>query len=486
MNKTKKVTKFLFSGLTFGLGIFSVSGAFAESSPIYYDTFYRDYYKAYPDAKPVKKTTAPLPATQNVQNPKYYNGVDPYMQYQTNAVYNQSYSPYNSYYQKVNHDPSKWEFEIKYKKGEGQFMFENDVHSILNWDEVQTNETIFSISRDFMLKNRQYVFNFTYGSGSSTTDRTSDDDIFNELHLISLGKGKANLKDMSLSVGMRNVYNIAGFDVTPVIGYKKKEQNFEMSDHSVPAPFFLEYFCEGIDNYGVCTSGIDLGSHGLTVNDLYYTDAYGERDYTTTVDAADLIIPGSYDGYDNLYYGMQIAEEDFCYVSATGRDVCLEAGEAGSNLLDAFGGVSSLETVEGVTHMYYVTWKGPFIGVNLEKMIGNREIVHIYGELFKPSYEVWGNWPNRVDWQHDPSFVDEGGSAWGFSFDATYKYLIKNSIALTLGVNYEYIKEKNADTKLYTNPDYDPDGPGPYFLPNAILLARWKHYGVAIGLTFKL
>lgn len=485
MNRTKKITKFLFASLTFGLGIFNVSKAFAESSPIYYDSFYKDYYKAYPDARPVKKTTAkpvttPLPQTQIVQNPQYYNGADPYMQYQTSAVYNQSSSPYSSYYQKVNHDPSKWEFDIKYKKGEGQFMFENEVHSILNWDEVQINETIFSVSRDFMLKNRQYVFSLTYGTGSASTDRTSDDDIFNELHLISLGKGSAKLKDMSLSLGMRNIYNIAGFDVTPVIGYKKKEQNFEMSDHSVPAPFFLEYFCEGVDNDGTCTAGIDLASHGLTVNDVYYL-VNGERDYTTTVDTADLVIPG-----DNLSYGMQIGEEDFCYIASSKKEVCLEAGEAGSNLLDAFGGVSSLETVEGVTHMYYVTWQGPFIGVNLEKMIGNRESLHIYSEFFKPSYKVWGNWPNRVDWQHDPSFIDEGGSAWGFSFDATYKYLIKNSIALTLGVNYEYIKEKNADTKLYTNPDYDPDGPGPYFLPNSILLARWKYYGIVLGVTFKL
>ena len=491
MNREKFFTKFLFLSLIFGLGFFNISGAFAESSPIYYDTFYNDYYKSYTNAKPAQKTVArkpttaqaPIPAVQTVQNPQYYNGADPYMQYQTSAVYNQYTQPYNSFYQKVNHDPSKWEFEIKYKKGEGQFMFESDAGSILNWDEVQTTETIFSVSRDFMIKNRQYVFNFTYGSGSSSTDRTSDDDIFNEYHLISLGKGSADLKDMSLSLGMRNVYNLAGFDITPVIGYKRKEQKFEMSDHVAPAPFYLEYFCEDVDANNVCTGGINLVDHGLTSRDVYYVDDY-DNPLSDEVTAADMMINGevTVDGYiyTNLVWGMQIGEEDFCYVAASGNNVCIDMGPNGSNLLAAFGGVSSIMETEGVTHMYYVTWEGPFVGVNLERMISQREILHIYGELFKPSYKVWGNWPNRDDWMHDPSFVDDGGSAWGFSFDATYKYLIKNSIALTLGINYEYIKENNADTTLYT-----ADGET-LFLPGSIYLARWKHYGVGIGLTFKL
>ena len=452
--------------------------------PIFYDTFYNDYYKSFPDTKPKKTTasrprTAPLPAVQMVQNPQYYNGMDPYMQTQTNVVYNQAYQPYNSFYQKVNHDPSKWEFALTYKKGEGQFMFENDVHSILNWDELQTTQTIFSVSRDFILKNRQYVVNFTYGSGSSSTDRTSDDDIFNEAHLISLGKGSADLKDMSLSFGMRNVYNLAGFDITPVIGYRKKEQKFEMSDHTAPAPFFLEYFCDGVDSNDVCTSGIDLLTHGLTSRDVYYTDDDGNK-LSDEVTNDDMKIEGevTVDGYiyTNLTYGMQIGEEDYCYVAASGKNVCIEMGEGGSNLLAAFGGVSSIYTTEGITHMYYVTWEGPFIGVNLERMISNRETLHLYGELFKPSYKVWGNWPNRPDWRHDPSFIDDGGSAWGFAFDATYKYLIKNSIALTVGINYEYIKENNADTTLYT-----ADG-DTLFIPNSILLARWKHYGIALYL----
>ncbi len=464
--------------------ILNSSYVLAEGSPIYYDTFYEDYYKAFPDAKPKKKTltkkTTP-PKTQVIQQPVYYNGVDPYMQYQTTAVVNQSSTPYTSFYQSVDHDPSKWEFDLKYKKGEGQFMFLLDVGSILNWDELQTNQTIFNVSRDFIFKNRQYVVSATYGTGSASSDRTSDDDVFNEAHIISLGKGKANLTDWSLSLGMRNVYNLAGFDITPVIGYKSKQQDFEMYDHTVPAPFYLEFFCNGVDETtGVCTGGIQLNdsTHKLTQNDVYYTDSNEQ------VSISDMTIPGQVqvDGYiyTNLEYGMQIYEEDFCYIAQSGREVCIIAGEQGANLLNAFGGVSSTFTTEGTTHIYNVTWEGPFIGVNMERAFSPREVVKIYGEFFKPSYSVWGNWPNRTDWAHDPSFVDDGGSAWGVSFDATYKYKIKNSIELTLGIFYEYLKEKNGDTTQYY-----ADG-SVEFYENALALARWKSYGLALGIAFKL
>ena len=479
----KKVIKCLCQTFVLGCGFFSTVSVKAEGDPIYYDTFYDDYYKAFPDAKPkknnVRNTTPKIQTVQNIAQPTYYNGTNPYMQYQTTGTYNQTVTPYTSFYQKVDHDPKKWEIDIKYKKGEGQFMFLTDVESILNWDEMQTTQTVFSVSRDFMIKNRQYVFNFTYGTGDYSSDRTSDDDIYNDLHIISLGRGYANMKDMSASIGLRNFTNFVGFDVTPVIGYRRKQQDFEMGDHAVPAPFYLEYFCEDVAEDGVCDGGINLLDAGIDISEVEALDG-GE------VTDADMFIPGYVEvdgvGIENLYYGMQIADEDFIYVTLDGREMLLYADNinGGSNLLTAFGGVSSLYITEGITHMYHVTWEGPFIGVNLERMISPRQTLSLYGEFFKPSYEVWGNWPNRDDWAHDPSFIDDGGSAWGVSFDATYKYKIRNNIEITFGINYEYLKEKNADTTQFFADGWVE------FYPNSILEARWKHYGIALGIAFKL
>ncbi|MBR1544523.1 MAG: hypothetical protein IJ638_01080 [Alphaproteobacteria bacterium] len=200
--------------LCFGMGCFSGLPVMAEGSPIYYDSFYEDYYKAYPDKKPKEK----VQKKQTQAQPAYYNGYDPYMQYQTNAVYTQNMTPFVSFYQSVEHPVNKWDFDIQYKKNFAQFMFKSDVGSILNWDELDTTETIFKVSRDFMIKNRQYVFTATYGTGSGTTTRTSDDDIYNEAHIISLGSGDVQLSSYSIAFGMRNLWKLGNWDVTPNVG----------------------------------------------------------------------------------------------------------------------------------------------------------------------------------------------------------------------------------------------------------------------------
>ncbi len=477
------------------IGIFIPEIVKAEGSPIYYDSFYEDYYKAFPDTKP-KKTAKKVNTKNQTQQPVYY---DPYMQQQFNMTYNQNITPFNSYYnQSVIHNLKEWEIDIQYRKTYGQFMFETDVGSLLNWDEMDSTETIFKVSRDFMIKNRQYVFSATYGTGSGTTTRTSDDDIFNEAHIISLGAGDVDLSNWSIGLGMRNLWKIGNWDVTPFIGYKQRKQDFQMFDHATPSPFYLDYFCtsdnggiftasDGQVYEGVCTDGIDLLSH---VNDLtywqdvmYYMDPETGDIYDNIVEEADMFIPGAYDDGEfyaiNLSVGDQIYEEDYCYYSEQGNFVCISAGEGGINLLEAFGGVSSVWLQEGVTHMYFVDWSGPYFALNFERKISNKEDLTFYAEYFLPHYKVWGNWPNRVDWMHDPSFVDEGGSGMGLFFDFNYKYNFRKNMQFTVGANFEYLKNKNADTTLYFS-----DGEIGFY-PASVMLTRWKAFGINAGISFK-
>ena len=464
------------------VGIFTPTGARAEGSPIYYDSFYEDYYKAYPDKKPrerVKKQTPTQPA--------YYNGYDPYMQYQTNAMYNQAIYPS---YDQVEHPIKKWDIDVQYKRNSAQFMFKSDVGSILNWDEIDTKETLFKVSRDFMIKNRQYVFTATYGTGNGKTTRTSDDDIYNEAHIISLGSGDVDLSTYSIAFGMRNLWKLGNWDLTPYIGYKEKKTNFTMFDHATPSTFYLDYFCTFANDGGVaqladgsvwdnvCTSGIKLTDHA-SISYWQQVTYYANEDGVVT--EADLFIPGYVKDYNviNLSAGDQIYEEDYCYTANSGKEVCISAGDDGVPLLMAFGGVSSVFIADGITHMYYVTWSGPFVGLNFERKISDKEDLNFYAEYFKPKYKVWGNWPNRTDWMHDPSFNDVGGSGMGYLFDLSYKYRIFNNTMFTLTANYEYLENRNAKTILYF-----ADGEvGVY--PNAILLSRWKSYGLTFGLSFR-
>ncbi len=480
MEKSIRKVRSLLTFICLGVGFFTTRTVMAEGSPIYYYSFYEDYYKAYPNKRPVQKQNI----TYNNKNTAIY---DPYMQYQTNATYTQNISPYNSFYQtSVEHPLKRWDLDIQLKRNLAHFMFRSDVGSILNWDELHTHETLFKASRDFMYKNRQYVFSATYGTGSGTTKRTSDDDIFNEAHIISLGSGDVGLSTYAASLGVRNLWKLGNWDVTPYIGYKQKKTNFTMFDHATPFTFQLEYFCEN-DGNGGCAD-IDLLTH---VNDtsywqstMYYAEETEDGDIIKkpgTVNTADMIIPG-----DQIGYGDQIYQEDFCFDSytyeedgVTPKKVCISADNEGEALLYAFGGVSSVNIANGVTHMYFVTWSGPFVGLNFERKISSKEDLSFYMEYFIPHYKVWGNWPNRTDWAHDPSFYDEGGSGMGYLFDLSYKYNIYKNVMFTTTLNYEYLENKNATTTLYL-----ADGEVAV-LPNAILVSKWKSYGLALGLSFR-
>ncbi|MDR1009111.1 MAG: hypothetical protein LBL52_02555 [Rickettsiales bacterium] len=499
-------------------------GVSAQGTSDYYDSFYSDYYKSYPVANKPQALSPSLPRNMEFVSPGSVPAQDvgraaplatPVAAIQEPAPMGAptqagqpvitkkqvTYKPpseVDSHYKSVTHDTKTWDVELLYQQGWGQFSFLMDVGSILNWDESSNNQAIVRLSRDFLFKNRQIVFSASFGQGKLTTDRTSDDDIFNELHLISLGKGNANLQDWSVSLGLRNWTRWAGWDITPMIGLKKKIQKFEMYDHVAPAPFYFEALCYE-DDYGTCAD-IDLTNiDGIDYSDLvyiyddegeyWYVDMSAEDQAYYNEGGALLTIPGW--GYDaeadadveNMFYGMLIPEDDFCYYTVLGDYACL-ANEDNS-ILYAFGGVSSLNEQWGITHIYYVTWYGPFLGMNFERAISPRELVNVYLELYRPKYTVWGNWPNRDDWMHDPSFYDKGSDAWGYLVELKYKYMFKPGAEFIIGANWEYIKVENADTTLFF-----ADGrgmlAGEEFIPNSILHARWYNVAVFAGLGFKL
>jgi hypothetical protein len=331
---------------------------------------------------------------------------------------------------------------------------------------------------------------------------------------MSLGKGSAKLSSWNLGVGLRNKWKYAGFNISPIIGWKNKVQKFEMQDHADNAPYYFQYLCDNGEtdptspDYGLC-GDIDLrvtgalGDIDLT-NAVYWMDpntgeflAYAVDGDPNLDDDVDLVAGGSswwlipeFDsyGYEQFYYGMLIPEEDFCYETyADGVYACLEMGEGGENILLAFGGVSSLGVVDGTTHIYHVTWAGPYVGIDAERAISPTENLNVYAELFKPTYTVWGNWPNRDDWMHDPSFWDKGKAfaGWGYLLEASYQKRISDTTKIVVGANFEYLTNKNADTILRI-----ADGSGQLeaeeTFPDAILIATWYNVGAFAGVKMAI
>jgi hypothetical protein len=373
---------------------------------------------------------------------------------------------------------------------EGQFMFETDVGSVLNWDEAYSGEFEIKVSRDFMVKQYQLVADVSFSVGSLTTSRTSDDDAFNELHIFSLGRGSASLQSWSVGIGVRNLLRWGGFEITPSIGWKQKSQNFEMADHVAPAPFFFDVFCFPNAN-GICMD-IDLVRDvGSYVSDyIYIVEPNGVTRAPTGGEYQDvLIIPGATNsGVVNLAWRMLIPAEDFCWVTWEGRTACLMQYDVyGFNLVaETFGGVSSLLDNRGLTtHKYYVSWAGPYLGATAERGISLKESIKVYAEIFKPFFRAEGDWPLRTDWMHDPSFIDDGGNAWGFSAELEYRYRFNNKASFTLGLGREWIKVTNADTTLFFADGFgNPAGTG--FYPASIHHARWKNTSFSLGLALTL
>jgi hypothetical protein len=466
------------------LGLFGIifpAVAFSQTSGTYYDSFYSDYTKSYPDSKP--PAAAPRPQAP-AASPMYVQPRAAQVSADRNAGL-------TSYYNTSGHTPGVWELEGRYKMSEGQFFFETDVGSILNWDEAYSSEFEFKASRDFMLKNRQYVFSAGFSTGSLKTSRTSDDDIFNELHIISLGSGSASLSSWNVGVGIRNWGKVAGFDVTPSVGWKNKSQKFEMADHVAPAPFYFDEMCFP-DEYGLCDD-IYLNDPAISwlLDYVYLVDKNGNEYRPSNAaewDDVSAIYAISLNGTVNLSHNMLVPDEDFCWVTDGGRTACLMEYdiEGYNNVSYLFGGVSSLNDQRGLTtHKYYVTWAGPYIGLSLERALSQKETLLLYGELFKPVYRAEGDWPLRTDWMHDPSFIDDGGSAWGFMAELEYKYKFAARAEFTVGLSREWIKETMADTTLYFADDYgQPAGTG--FYSDAIYTARWKNTSIFAGITFKL
>ena len=107
----------------------------------------------------------------------------------------------------------------------------------------------------------------------------------------------------------------------------------------------------------------------------------------------------------------------------------------------------------GVTHSYEVEWSGPYFALDMLYDINTTNSVNGYVELGLPSYSAIGDQPYRFDWAHPKSVEDEAGigSAFHLGMGATWSTAITDSVALSIGLTYDYYTVSDADAKTYIN-----------------------------------
>ncbi len=110
----------------------------------------------------------------------------------------------------------------------------------------------------------------------------------------------------------------------------------------------------------------------------------------------------------------------------------------------------------GTSHLYEVEWSGPYVGLDMQYDINQYNVVTANVELGLPSYTATGDQPYRYDWQHPKSVQDKGGIGSGFHFGAgaNWRTAITDSVALSIGVTYDYYTVSDADATTYVNPGY--------------------------------
>ena len=239
------------------------------------------------------------------------------------------------------------------------------------------------------------------------------------------------------------------------------------------------------------------------------------------------------DVYGN-YYALPInveAPEDWYQVCMSPEDIKLVQAPAGGALVDlgtslvtgdydpAMGtipwGVDSNECViiggdgpilvEGTTHIYNTTWSGFYIGLEVEKQMTLKDNLRFYVQFGLPNYSSEGIWPNRTDWQQNPSFIDEGSNdAYSYSAEMEYNYKLSDRMQLAIKVdtNYYYVGKIGGELYLAEYTSYVLDENGMYildenglpiletvpastqYISNQLNHAAWQSFGLHVGIKY--
>ncbi|MCL2537912.1 MAG: hypothetical protein FWE52_00300 [Alphaproteobacteria bacterium] len=137
-----------------------------------------------------------------------------------------------------------------------------------------------------------------------------------------------------------------------------------------------------------------------------------------------------------------------------GMEVLWDTNETTGGFVDT--GNTYFYSQPGTSHKYEVDWSGPYLALDLDYDINVNNSVNARVELGLPAYTATGDQPYRPDWNHPKSVEDKAGigSAYRLGFLANWQTAITDSVALTLGLTYDYYTVSGADAKTFLNGNY--------------------------------
>ena len=326
----------------------------------------------------------------------------------------------------ISHEVAQWQFEMKESK------------SILHYDNIGWN--VLDVRGGYAFNagktKMQIDAGFKYGmqSGDSTM---VDDDITNGGyssgdfkngdgtvkslwgHALSVGKSSGgNMYGFNAGFGLTDFFRLGTVKITPSVGYR-----------------YFRYKLETKNN------------HGLMVDSIDCYDDMGEIRCFPVVHFND----------GDAYLSM--------IKPTTPIDI-----PVGATKLDT--GSTFYYSQSGTSHSYETEWSGPYIALDMDYQINNKNSVNGRFELGLPGYTSTGDQPYRFDWAHPKGVEDSAGigGAFHLGFGANWMTSLTNTVSLTVGLTYDYYTVNDAESKTYLNGNY-------YQTAYDTILAAWKANG---------
>ena len=321
----------------------------------------------------------------------------------------------------LSHQMAQWQFEMV-QSG-----------SILSYDNIGWNVLdvsagyAFGVGKTTMQIDAGLLYGMQWGENAMYDDDISNggylvtswidenkDFIGDQIgHAMSIGTSKGgNMLGFNVGVGLTDMFRVGKVSFTPSIGFR-----------------YLKYKLTTENNYGLAVD----------------THACFEINGEIQCDPAIVIIQP--DGNQQIFWRDDITQKipPADYDIPQGSEISTEG--------------TYYYKQPGTSHSYETTWMGPYLALDMDYDINQNNAVNARVELGLPGYESVGDQPYRFDWQHPKSVEDSTGmfGAFHFGAGANWTTALTDSVALSIGVTYDYYTVSGADAKTYLNMNYYDD-----------------------------
>lgn len=341
-----------------------------------------------------------------------------------------------------------------YTRRFASFGFKTGVNSALTWDNMIYNELDVRADANFQVRSFDMFAYGQVGYGTMSSGGFSMDydlepfdkqDPTYGIFTVSVGNQSGQTNSYKFGIGAKNIWDIGGFKLSPSIGYEIFQHNLKMGDHYYPNPATYiplmtpdGQYVFGDEN-GNFTAVPQANAQNAVDQGLYQVCLTPEDIGVATVNPDGSLTFGSYDpSWTYLPWGV-------------GPGQCVIIGGDGPIL------------VSGTTHIYNTTWSGIYLGLEVEKQMTYKDKLRAYVEIGMPKYYSEGTWPNRTDWQQNPSFIDEGSTgSYSYLAELEYSYKLSDRLDLSIKADTNYFHVGAIGGKLflagYTDYKYDANG----------------------------